>query len=71
MSRFFKNCGHLSKPTADNLLPFPIFIKYFNFTEKCALVSVECNQFKNKKNFIFNLLLIADKKKHYEMLIKQ
>ena len=34
MSRFFKNCGHLSKANACNLLSFPILTICFDLTEK-------------------------------------
>ena len=39
MSRFFKNCGHLSKATAGNLLSFLIIEIIITLIEKSVLVS--------------------------------
>ena len=69
MLRFFKNCHRLSKPIVTNLLSLPILIICFKFTKNKVLWRKV--QFKNKKKFDFNLLLIEDKKKYCEMLTLQ
>ena len=57
MPRLFKNCGHLSKATACNLLYFPRLILSINLTKKVLWPAVEYKRV-GIKNFQFLSTLI-------------